>query len=387
VEESADGVRLMTVHTAKGLEFPVVILADMTANIAARDPDRYLDPAARLCAMRLMRCAPRELADHEAEERAREEAEGVRVAYVAATRARDLLVIPAVGDQPQAGNWVSPLNKAIYPALAAYRGGRRHPACPVTGDRTVLPTDNSNDGSQSVRPGEHTPERGEHTVVWWDPASLRLGVDAKQGLSDFEILKGNAPESRDSYQAWRLERTHVLERGATPALEIANPTDMPDAPAGMWVEFLKAGAAGDRPYGPRFGTLVHLLLRDAAAHPEALTRSAESHGRALGAADDEVAAATAATRSALEHPLMVRARAASRLLCEVPVSLRIDEGRLMEGNIDLAFEEEGVWHVVDYKTDAPSGARLAQYERQVGWYGAAMGRITGRPVRCHLLSV
>jgi len=36
----------MTVHTAKGLEFPVVILADMTANLAATEPDRYLDPEA-----------------------------------------------------------------------------------------------------------------------------------------------------------------------------------------------------------------------------------------------------------------------------------------------------------------------------------------------------
>src|SRR5262249_55874304 len=41
LEEAADGVRLMTVHTAKGLEFPVVILADMTANLTAAEPDRY----------------------------------------------------------------------------------------------------------------------------------------------------------------------------------------------------------------------------------------------------------------------------------------------------------------------------------------------------------
>jgi ATP-dependent exoDNAse (exonuclease V) beta subunit len=59
----------------------------------------------------------------------------------------------------------------------------------------------------------------------------------------------------------------------------------------------------------------------------------------------------------------------------------------MEGTIDLAFLEDGTWHVVDYKTDAPTGARLTQYERQVAWYGAALTNITGRAVRCHLLSV
>ena len=86
----------MTVHTAKGLEFPVVILADMTANLAAAEPDKHVDAATGLCAMRLLRCAPAELLEKEAEEKARELAEGVRVAYVAATRARDLLVVPVV---------------------------------------------------------------------------------------------------------------------------------------------------------------------------------------------------------------------------------------------------------------------------------------------------
>jgi len=84
---------------------------------------------------------------------------------------------------------------------------------------------------------------------------------------------------------------------------------------------------------------------------------------------------------------VARARASARCLRELPVTLRLDEGHIMEGNIDLAFEEGGAWHVVDYKTDAPKGARLAQYERQVGWYGEALARITGRPVRCHLLAV
>ena len=114
LEEGADGVRLMTVHTAKGLEFPVVILADMTANLAAGDPDRFVDARAGLCATRLLRCAPWELRDNEAEERLRERAEGVRVAYVAATRARDLLVVPAVGDEERDG-WLEPAEQSHLP--------------------------------------------------------------------------------------------------------------------------------------------------------------------------------------------------------------------------------------------------------------------------------
>ena len=127
VEEGSEGVRIMTVHRAKGLEFPVVILADLGANISAQNPGRYIDAGRGLCAVRLAGWSPWDLLDHEAEELARDRAEGVRVAYVAATRARDLLVVPAVGDDPfasnwesAAGGWLEPVQRAVYP-----EGGRR----------------------------------------------------------------------------------------------------------------------------------------------------------------------------------------------------------------------------------------------------------------------
>ena len=67
VEDGTDGVRIMTVHRAKGLEFPVVILADPTANLARTEADRHVDPDRRLCALRLVGSAPPELLEHEAE--------------------------------------------------------------------------------------------------------------------------------------------------------------------------------------------------------------------------------------------------------------------------------------------------------------------------------
>src|SRR5262249_42101143 len=115
LEEGSDGVRLMTVHKAKGLEFPVVILADITARLHTDRADRLIDRARNACYLRLGRWTPIELARAEEREIRRDEQEGVRIAYVAATRARDLLVVPAVGDVAWEDGWTGPLNGTLYP--------------------------------------------------------------------------------------------------------------------------------------------------------------------------------------------------------------------------------------------------------------------------------
>ena len=84
----------MTVHKAKGLEFPVVMLADIGGKLSRDDAPSDISTSTRgLAAISLAGWTPLDLREHNALEASRDEAEGVRLAYVAATRARDLLVV------------------------------------------------------------------------------------------------------------------------------------------------------------------------------------------------------------------------------------------------------------------------------------------------------
>jgi ATP-dependent helicase/nuclease subunit A len=395
LEEGADGIRLMTVHSAKGLEFPVVILADMTANIAAGDPDRFVDARERLCATRLLRCAPWELLDNEPQERLRERAEGVRVAYVAATRARDLLVVPAVGDEELDG-WLGPLNKAIYPERERQRDSIKADGCPQFGESSVVDRPFFSRDEFSVRPGVHTPRQGNHSVVWWDPHALNLQAPANLGLRQEEILTPAETEEAESpslaaYQRWQAERSRVAANGQVKQFDIFTATEALDRPTGFEINITHhtLDKAAVRPSGARFGALVHVMLRDAPldADRAALTGLAEVHARTLGATDEERDGSIDTVLAALRHPLIERARRSTQVRREFPVLLKLEDSRVLDGVIDLLFESNGRWQVVDFKTDADIAASRARYERQLQWYGLAVARLNQAPVDGHLLSV
>ncbi len=81
LEQEGGGVQLMTVHKAKGLEFPVVILADLTAKLTGpQGGDHYTNPEKRLCAQRLLWCAPWEVLDAADDEAKADHEEALRVA-------------------------------------------------------------------------------------------------------------------------------------------------------------------------------------------------------------------------------------------------------------------------------------------------------------------
>ena len=66
----------------------------------------------------------------------------------------------------------------------------------------------------------------------------------------------------------------------------------------------------------------------------------------------------------------------------------MQDGTLVEGIVDLAFEEAGEWTVVDYKTDREiAAAGEDRYRRQVALYASAIAQATGQPARGVLVRV
>lgn len=425
LEEGTDGVRLMTVHKAKGLEFPVVILADIGCRLSRDDAQRHLDSTRGLAAVKLAGWAPLDLREANALEAGRDRAEGVRLAYVAATRARDLLVVPAVGDGPHEKGWVHPLSAAIYPARGT-REGQTGPAAAslglpaFTGRDTVLDRpDGQGPSAGTVRPGAYEctdPVTGQpYTVVWWDPLLLDRPGEERRGLRrEHLIAKQARPDlvaaDRARYEAWREWRRATIERGGQPSMRVmtvsewshAGDGDQPasrvaalpaiDAAAAA-VEIHDVGAPDlFRPSGRRFGILVHALLAAVPldARPDDIAAIASAQSRLLGGTEEERAAAALAADRALRHPLLDRARAAEAAdrPCrrEVALSLAVADV-VIDGQADLVWDDGEEWIVVDFKTDVEIAGEEAAYRRQLALYAEALTRATNRPARGVLLRV
>ena len=403
VEEGTEGVRIMTVHSAKGLEFPIVLLADITCNETAREARRFVDPERSLCAQAIAGYMPRELVEHAEEEHRRDEEESARVLYVAATRARDLLIVPVVGDERQ-DKWLGKLSPAIYPALPDTRNPteRQPPGCPqfksaIVGNRPP----NATIKGAGVAPGLHRPEIGNHQVVWWDPAILKLDVRETMGLRQAKLLqaddaKERSTKGKEEYERWREGRLAMITAGEIPSVRTVIATERSSDPKAQElgraaeIQLVQLPRASDRPQGARFGTIVHAILSRVAldANREAVTAAAHFFGRTLGATDEETDSAIEAVLTALSAPLIRRAASSNTIRREAPLAVVLDDGTLVEGVADLAFlDEDQGWTVIDFKTDIQLEPRLEEYRAQLALYMQAITSATGIASRGILLNV
>jgi ATP-dependent exoDNAse (exonuclease V) beta subunit len=413
LEEGSDGVRMMTVHKAKGLEFPVVVLADPTCKLSRAEAGRWIDRENRMCALKIGGWAPIDLLLHDAEEAARDRTEAERLTYVAATRARDVLVVPVIGDGVYEGGWLDPLMPAVYPPEPARRAPRRPAGC---GTFTSLDSVMNRPEGDPARPHTVAPGRYEfagYSVVWWDPHVLHLGAASSFGLrrDDLIVKDGDmfaVDDRMSAYEAWRAGVQRAVEAGRQPSLRVDTATAWAAEAAKTGIDAViadssaiqvvalprasasaEATATGDRPRGPRFGALVHAVLATVPldATDEVVARTAGTQGRILVASQDEVTAAAAVVSAVLRHDLISRAKAADAVRRETPLSWVQKDGTLIEGVLDLAFAEDGVTTVVDFKTDHELAAGEARYRAQLQQYVNAVAAVTKRPAKGVLFRV
>jgi ATP-dependent exoDNAse (exonuclease V) beta subunit len=338
-----DTCRVLSIHKAKGLESPVVALYDTDDRGYSPITTVPLWEEGRIAIGFRGGCQPPDWDALVRREEKKAWAESRRLLYVACTRARDLLVVPRPPVDADLGGFWKDLIERL-------------PAASDTDVRVV------------------------------DTEAVAQPEAAGRGR---ELWALSSAEGGDTVAArWEAERKALVARAAerpfapVSATRLAARTAPPPA----------AAAAGVG--GRDFGSLVHRLLEwvplddPEAGRGERVRAMAEALAPSFGLDAEAASRAAAQVDRALGLPVVDRARRAKRVWREL--SLWFPDGaHLVEGVVDLVFEEQGELVVVDYKSDAISeGQALAQaahHAPQLQLYGRGLAQAAGLPVRERLV--
>jgi ATP-dependent exoDNAse (exonuclease V) beta subunit len=241
-------------------------------------------------------------------------------------------------------------------------------------------------------------------VAWWDPNVLTLDAEENVGVRQQRILEADesgteVARGEQSYNQWKAYRSATVAQASLPTIKIQTATAFAagtglGGPDLARIQLEKVSRADvERPSGRRFGALVHAVLAavDLDAGADEIRMVAQANARLVDGTAEEVDAAATTVRAALQHPLMQRAVRAKALRRETPLQHYRDDGTLIEGVVDLAFEESTPeftgWTVVDFKTDREIEKAENQYRAQVAAYVEAVGLATKSTTRGFLLIV
>jgi ATP-dependent helicase/nuclease subunit A len=347
-----DVVRLMNLHKAKGLEAPVVFLADPCNGFEPRVDVRIIRNGAAARGYFRMTCKygqgkrligePAGWAGYEADERAYLEAEETRLRYVAATRARDTLVI---------GRWTGGRSSA-WGSLAPYLHGA--PELPIP-EIVAVPPPDAVDLSAGARAAADAKRQASHTRVRATPWSVTSVTAEARHIA--RMARTAEPPAAD-------DPTRVVVRDS--------PSHRADA-------------------GIAWGTLVHGLLEHAMRYPDAtrddLRRLAQwltvEELQLRPVIDEAIDTVQAVARAGFWQQAQGSERSE-----ETPFGFVTAPGVGMMGMIDLMFRSADGWQVIDYKTDVGPGSELAEkYAAQLDAYRRALTACGLQGVRATLVPV
>ncbi|HEX7300294.1 MAG TPA: UvrD-helicase domain-containing protein [Solirubrobacteraceae bacterium] len=385
-----DAVRLMTIHAAKGLEFGVVVVADLGRKGNLSPPDLQVDGdrvGLRLVDLDATKTTALDFDAIEAERRAADEAEERRVMHVAMTRAEERLILsgaarlgenwPAPGPGAAPISWIGP---ALVDDVASL--DPREPVRDRGPVRTVINRPDTGvlrlEAPVPVAPGEQL----ALALNGGAPAAPPTPVIALA-----EPVVAPAPPAALSYSALSRYaacpyRFH-LERGL----------GLPEQPAPSHLREAASPAAG-RDGAPALdlllrGTLVHELLerldlRVGAPLPDDATVRAVAAAHEAELSDAEVGDLQRMVAAFAASPLRARLGAARSVHREHAFAFVVADGPLLTGFVDvIAYEDDGAALVVDYKSDEVGAGDLealveASYATQRRVYALAALR-SGAP--------
>ncbi len=353
-EETLDAVRIMSIHRAKGLEFPVVVLVDALAGVNRRSgppAQVHQDWATGLAGIRIDDLWSLPGVFLQAKRREREAYEQRRLLYVAMTRPRQQLVVSfAERGQPDRDSMVSMIGEATGGDLA-------HAAPPAVTCGT---------GEMAVEVVEEDPGADEHG----------------------DRLPAPPPDAADwswYEDLWGRRRSDYEARRQTPIF--LTPTRLKAAGEAAEAR-LRAGGL-ERDTALILGELAHQVLEhwdfQTQRVEEDLDGAIARHAPELPAAQHRVVVRElkAIWATLAGSPVYQELRGARILGREIPFVLPWD-GQIMEGVIDLVYERQGQLYVADYKTDQVTDGDVAgvmhDYRHQAQVYTEAVRRGLNRDV-------
>jgi ATP-dependent helicase/nuclease subunit A len=390
--EGHDGVRIMTVHNAKGLEFDVVAVPDLARSLLAgsRPPlltlGREREPRVGLQLRRLGAGAINLYSHAELceEGKARDAEEGLRLFHVAATRARRRLLLSGI----------------VKPET----NGETKPATPVI-ERIVdgLGVDRNRDSAVTVPPPQPRPglkarfEPSEIAVRFNAPSPERAAELARRrsGAGDErEASAGPAPLPRRPIPTMRhrgLSYTAIAAFEECPhrfymerVLGLGGGGGAVEG-AGAEETGSEAPSLSRRGRRAALGATVHALLEWSQANEwrEPPADLALDRAVSAGLGEDSVEPMLASVRGWLASRLFAERVAApgAHVRAEAPLLLGV-AGAVLRGSVDLLVEREGAPPlVIDYKTDELAdhdpADHAARYEVQRDVYALAVAEARG----------
>jgi len=359
----ADVVKLMTVHKAKGLEFPVVFLVDVDSTTQSSRATAAYD----------LRVGPvtaiPEIAGGDKScggfpiwawlEKRENEQELTRLFYVAVTRAADFLVLSCGRAPNESGR--GPWQKLLGERFDLETGRLK----------VELPNDYPLPHVRVVdqRPDVEDPAGGSRGP------SIQRVIEEVKALAEQSATRIDLPELVREVPLDATARQEFSVSAITGKLESNDPDES--------FQSNERRTAPDRDEALLLGMLVHDLLATSPwSKPSELQAKAQFYGAEMNVPTELVTEAERLVETFCETPRAQSLGTADRVFAELefllnwPPKTRQSNGPYFRGYIDCLYHDADGWHLLDYKTNRLQPETLsdvsAAYELQLYVYSLAI---------------